>query len=88
MVSRSSCRAYRKPNRPLSQFHSSLTSGSAPASRRVTLPRRWSLRSAQPEAQCSHTVGVETRSNGRLRNRYDAEVSAPTGQIWIVFPEK
>ena len=70
------------------EFHSSLTSGSWPASRRVTLPRRWSVRSPQPEAQCSQTDGVDTRSNGRLRKRYDAEVSAPTGQIWIVLPEK
>lgn len=54
----------------------------------MTLPRRWSVRVAQPPAQCSHTEGDETRSKGRERNRYAAEVSAPTGQIWIVFPEK
>jgi hypothetical protein len=47
----------------------------------MTLPRRWSVRSAQPPEQCSHTLGVEIRSNGRDRNRYAAEVSAPTGQI-------
>jgi hypothetical protein len=76
------------PKRPLSQFHSSFTAGSSPARRRVTLPRRWSVRSAQPEAQCSQTDGAETRSKGRARKRYDAEVSAPTGQIWIVLPEK
>jgi hypothetical protein len=74
--------------RPLSQFHSSLTSGSQPASRRITLPRRKSVRSSQPEAQCSHMLGTETRSKGRERKRYDAEVSAPTGQIWIVLPLK
>lgn len=39
-------------------------------------------------AQCSHTLGEETRSNGRERKRYAAEVSAPTGQIWMVLPEK
>ena len=76
-VSRSAAVAYWKPHRPLSQFHSSLTAGSSPASRRITLPRRWSVRSAQPDAQCSHTLGVETRSNGRARNRYCAPVSAP-----------
>ena len=54
----------------------------------MTLPRRWSVRSAQPAAQCSHTDGVEIRSNGRERKRYDEEVSAPTGQIWMVLPEK
>ncbi len=43
---------------------------------------------AEPQASCSATDGVETRSNGRARKRYSAEVSAPTGQIWIVFPEK
>ena len=32
--------------------------------------------------------GVETRSNGRARNRYWAPVSAPTGQICTVLPEK
>ena len=80
--------AYWKPHRPLSQFHSSLTSGSSPARRRSTLPRRQSVRMSQPAAQCSHALGVDTRSNGRERNRYCAPVSAPTGQIWIVLPEK
>lgn len=54
----------------------------------MTLPRRWSVRVAQPPAQCSHTLCEDTRSKGRERNRYAAEVSAPTGQIWMVFPEK
>ena len=34
------------------------------------------------------TVGALTRSNGRARNRYLALVSAPTGQICTVLPEK
>jgi hypothetical protein len=72
----------------LSLIHSSLTCGSLPASRRITLPRRWSTRIALPEESCSATDGVETRSKGRARKRYAAEVSAPTGQIWIVLPEK
>jgi len=42
----------------------------------------------KPQASCSATDGTETRSNGRARNRYAAEVSAPTGQIWMVLPEK
>ena len=54
----------------------------------MTLPRRWSVRVAQPPEQCSHTDGEETRSKGRERKRYAAEVSAPTGQIWMVLPEK
>ena len=35
----------------------------------ITLPRRQSVRWAQPEAQCSHTDGVDIRSNGRARKR-------------------
>ncbi|GAB3624622.1 hypothetical protein GCM10027418_27070 [Mariniluteicoccus endophyticus] len=54
----------------------------------MTSPRRWSTRREQPDAQPSHTDGVETRSNGRERKRYAADVSAPTGQIWMVLPEK
>ncbi len=69
LVSRSRCCAYRKPKRPLSQIHSSLTSGSSAASRRMTLPRRWSVRVAQPPAHRSHTDGEETRSKGRERKR-------------------
>src|SRR4051812_49880205 len=80
--------AYWKAHRPLSQFHSSLTAGSAPARRRRTLPRRQSVRCWQPDAQCSHTLGVETRSNGRARKRYCAPVRAPTGQICTVLPER
>ena len=40
--------AYWKAQRPLSQFHSSLTSGSFDAIRRSTTPRRWSVRIEQP----------------------------------------
>jgi hypothetical protein len=39
--------------------------GSSPARRRSTTPRRWSVRWAQPDAQCSHTLGLDTRSKGR-----------------------
>src|SRR5262249_12361774 len=88
VFSRSDWVAELNAQRPLSQFHSSLTSGSSPARRRITLPRRWSVRWWQPDAQCSHTLGVDTRSNGRDLNRYAAPVSAPTGQTWTVLPEK
>jgi hypothetical protein len=54
----------------------------------MTAPRRESTRCEQPDEQCSHTPDVETRSNGRDRKRYAALVSAPTGQIWMVLPEK
>ena len=72
---------YLNAQRPLSQFHSSLIVGSSPASRRRVFPRRTSVRMSQPDAQCSHAEGVETKSNGRARNRYDAPVRAPTGHI-------
>ena len=72
---------YLNAQRPLSQFHSSLIVGSSPARRRSVFPRRTSVRMSQPDAQCSHADGVETKSNGRARKRYDAPVSAPTGQI-------
>ncbi len=46
------------------------------------------MRRAQPDAQCSQAAGADTRSNGRDRNRYAVPVSAPTGQICTVLPEK
>ena len=36
---------------------------------------------SHPDAQCSQAELVETKSNGRARNRYEVPVSAPTGQI-------
>ena len=54
----------------------------------MTRPRRTSVRCRHPEAQCSHTLGTDTRSYGRDRNRYAAPVSAPTGQTCTVLPEK
>ena len=60
---------YLNAQRPLSQFHSSLTSASSPASRRRVFPRRTSVRIEQPEAQCSQADGVEIKSNGRERKR-------------------
>ena len=77
-----------KAKRSLSVIHSSLTSGSLPARWRRTTPRRMSTRMAEPEASCSVTESVETRSMGRARKRYFAEVRAPTGQIWMMLPEK
>ncbi|CAB4930944.1 unannotated protein [freshwater metagenome] len=72
---------YLNAHRPLSQFHSSLTSVSSPASLRRVFPRRTSVRIEQPAAQCSQAEGVETKSKGRAWKRYEAPVSAPTGQI-------
>ncbi len=85
---RSGADCHVKAKRSRSVIHSSLTSGSWPARRRSTTPRRWSTRIADPDESCSATDGVETRSNGRDRKRYAAPVSAPTGQICTVLPEK
>ena len=78
---RSTAVTYLNAQRPLSQFHSSLTDASSPAKRRRVFPRRTSVRISQPDAQCSQADGVDTKSNGRARNRYAAPVKAPTGQI-------
>ena len=42
----------------------------------------------QPTAHVWHDVSTVWRSHGRARNRYALAVSAPTGQIWTVLPEK
>ena len=73
--------SYLNAHRPLSQFHSSLTSVSSPANLLKVFPRLTSVRISQPDAQCSHADLVETKSNGRARNRYEVPVNAPTGQI-------
>jgi hypothetical protein len=85
---RSGATCHVNANRSLSVIHSSFTAGSSPDRRRSTTPRRWSTLIAEPHESCSEIAGVETRSNGRARNRYAEPVSAPTGQIWIVLPEK
>ena len=41
-----------------------------------------------PTAHVWHDVSTVWRSHGRARNRYALAVSAPTGQIWTVLPEK
>ena len=78
-----------KAKRSLSVIHSSLTTGSSPgeaaqhdAAAVVDADR------ATRTSRARAIAGVETRSNGRDRKRYAAPVSAPTGQIWMVLPEK
>ena len=66
---RSTAVTYLNAQRPLSQFHSSFTDASSPARRRNVFPRRTSVRMSQPDAQCSHADGVETKSKGRARKR-------------------
>jgi hypothetical protein len=75
-------------NRPRSQFQASLTARLVRASWRWISPRRDCTVSEQPAEQWSQTDGVVTTSKGRALKRYDAEVRAPTGQIWITLPEK
>ncbi len=42
----------------------------------------------QPTAHPAQVDSTSSRSHGRARNRYGFAVSAPTGQIWTVLPEK
>ena len=42
----------------------------------------------QPTEHVVHVDSVCSRSHGRALNRYGLAVSAPTGQIWTVLPEK
>src|SRR6476659_8831964 len=42
----------------------------------------------QPTEQFVQVDSTSSRSQGRARNRYGLAVSAPTGQIWTVLPEK
>ena len=68
VVIRSPWVAWVKAQRPLSQFHSSLTSGSSPAAaQHFPAPVVGALRA--PDAQCSQTLGEDTRSKGPGRNR-------------------
>ncbi len=41
-----------------------------------------------PTESTSDTLSTASRSQGRARKRYGLAVSAPTGQIWTVLPEK
>ena len=87
MASRSGRSGKENANRPLSQSHSSLTSRLSRARCRTTSPRRVWTNMLQPDAQSVQIESPRRTSNGRAANRYVVAVSAPTGQIWTVFPE-
>jgi len=55
---------------------------------RLTLPSRVVALMLQPTGQRPQTVGTFWISHGRASNRYCVEVSAPTGQSSVTFPEK
>ena len=84
---RSGPSANRNANRPLSHIHASFTSTLSRARTRTTSPRRTSTRTLHPALQWAHTESALDRSKGRATKRYGVAVSAPTGQIWTVFPE-
>ena len=54
---------------------------------RATLPSRTVAATLQPTAQPPHTVGMFWISQGRARNRYVDDVSAPTGHSSVTLPE-
>ena len=55
---------------------------------RLTLPSRIVAEMLHPTAQPVHTVGTDWMSQGRASKRYSVDVSAPTGQSSMTFPEK
>ena len=74
--------------RPLSQMNPPSISGWFRDWMRFTCPSRVVARMLQPAGQSPHTVGTSWISHGRAWNLYCVEVSAPTGQSSITFPEK
>ena len=74
--------------RPLSQSQPRSTSGWLRETIRLTFPSRIVAATLQPTAQPVQTVGTFWISHGRASKRYRLEVSAPTGQSSITFPEK
>ena len=85
---RSSARRWGNAKRPLSQSQPPSTSGWFRDCTRLTAPSRVVARMLQPAGQRPQTVGTSWISQGRASKRYCVEVSAPTGQSSITFPEK
>ena len=55
---------------------------------RFTFPSRVVTLTLQPTGHMPQTLGTFWISQGRPSKRYCVEVSAPTGQSSITFPEK
>ena len=73
--------------RPLSHNQPSSISAWLRDRMRLALPSRMSTHVLQPTGHMPHTVGTLWISQGRASKRYWVEVSAPTGQSSITFPE-
>src|SRR6266536_3826071 len=77
-----------KYQRPRLHSHPSSISSLLRDIKRIILSTRTSIRALQPTLQLLHTLGTCFNSHGRALKRYLLEVSAPTGQISTVLPEK
>ena len=77
-----------KPNRPLSQSQDQLTGSVSTPWKRRTWLRHDCTAMRQPTEQPVQVDSTSSRSHGRAWNRYGLAVSAPTGQICTVLPEK
>ncbi len=87
-TSRSSRLTASAANRPLSQSQPWLTGSMSMPSRRVRRLDDDCTATRQPTAQVVQVDSTWSRSHGRAANRYGVAVSAPTGQICTVLPEK
>ena len=72
----------------MSQSQPSSTAVFSRGMMRMSWSRRVLMSMLQPTGQVGQTLGVCSRSHGRARKRYDLLVSAPTGQMSVVLPEK
>src|SRR5437899_12733647 len=76
------------PQRPRSHSQPSSIASLVRDIRRVILSTRTSTRALQPTLQLLHTLGMCFNSHGRALKRIVLAVSAPTGHISTVFPDK
>ena len=87
-VRRSSEATASKEKRPLSHSQDQLTGSESTPLKRSTWSRLESMVIRHPTEQAVQVDSVVSRSHGRALNRYGLAVSAPTGQICTVLPEK
>ena len=85
---RSSLLTDSKAKRPLSHSQPWLTGSASIPRSRVTRLADDCTATRHPTAQVVQVDSTWSRSQGRAVNRYGVAVSAPTGQIWMVLPEK
>ncbi len=77
-----------KPKRPRSHSQPQLTASLSTPRYRTTSSRLLWTTVRQPTAHVVHVLSASSRSHGRALKRYGFAVSAPTGQICTVLPEK